>query len=278
MRTPLSAHALVVMSLAFSACLIGACSAEQPNPRGTGQAVQAPRCNPGDVHMCACPGSAGSTQTLGMQICNAMGTYDVCTGCPAIAAQPMAGATAGMTPGITGGAAGVAGASGVTGGGGAAAAGASGSISMEDSGTPDVIVDASEPTPAGAVEPGTSCGVGLVSLCELGTEKCCTRSLETDTCIAASEACSCGLANCTVMEAHCDGPEDCADGEFCCGTLSQSGAGYDDFTCAAQCDVNGQQRAACHQQEPECPSGLTCANSQLLTNVQVCIDPATIQQ
>jgi hypothetical protein len=102
--------------------------------------------------------------------------------------------------------------------------------------------------------------------------------LETDTCIGADEQCSCGLGNCETMEAFCDGPEDCGDGEVCCGTLSQSGSGYDTFVCAASCQSSGNQRVACHEQDPKCTGGDICANSQLLTNVQVCIDPATIQQ
>ena len=126
--------------------------------------------------------------------------------------------------------------------------------------------------------PGTSCGVGLPSLCAQGSEKCCTRSLEADTCIATDAECTCALQGCTVMEAFCDGPEDCADGEVCCGTLAQSGAGYDSFVCATQCMSTGNQRVACHADETECPAGDICANSQLLTNVQVCIDPATIEQ
>jgi hypothetical protein len=79
------------------------------------------------------------------------------------------------------------------------------------------------------------------------------------------------------MEAFCDGPEDCADGEVCCGTLV-GGSRYDRFVCAASCDYAGTQRIACHQDAPACPGNNECANSQLLTNVQVCIDPATIRQ
>ena len=30
--------------------------------------------------------------------------------------------------------------------------------------------------------------------------------------------------------------------------------------------------------ETPCPNGMVCANSQLLTNVQVCIDPSSIDQ
>jgi hypothetical protein len=98
----------------------------------------------------------------------------------------------------------------------------------------------------------------------------------TDTCIGVSEACDCPLAGCSVMTAVCDGPEDCPEGQQCCGTLS--GSSYSAFACAASCDYRGTQRIACHQGEETCPAGNVCANSQLLTNLQVCIDPATIEQ
>jgi hypothetical protein len=159
----------------------------------------------------------------------------------------------------------------------AGASGAAGTAGAADGGMQNGL-DGSEPMPAGDVAPGVSCGVGLVTQCAQDTEKCCVRSLETDTCIPSGETCSCGLANCDTMEAHCDGPEDCGSGEVCCGTLSQSGAGYDSFECATSCQSTGNQRIACHEQDPKCTGGDICANSQLLTNVQVCIDPASIQQ
>ena len=51
-----------------------------------------------------------------------------------------------------------------------------------------------------------------------------------------------------------------------------------EFTCATACDHSGSQRIACHIGEDTCPAQTICANSQLLANVQVCIDPATIEQ
>lgn len=90
--------------------------------------------------------------------------------------------------------------------------------------------------------------------------------------------CSCDVQGCTTMATNCDGPEDCENGQICCGTLAQNQQGYSQFTCAAQCSGTGQQRIACHEGETMCPTGLICANSQLLTNVQICIDPATIEQ
>jgi hypothetical protein len=232
----------------------------------------------GEVRVCACLG-----QGSGMQTCNATGDgFSACMGCPATNAG--AGGAAGAA-GASGGAGGVGGAAGASGGAGgvsgtAGASGGAGGTSGGDGGMSGGMsgIDAGGPNPAGSVEPGTSCGVGLVVQCALDTEKCCTRSLETDTCIAVADSCTCSLQNCETMEAHCDGPEDCGSGEVCCGTLSQSGAGYDEFICAAQCDATGQQRIACHEQEDTCPDSLICANSQLLTNVQVCIDPRTIEQ
>ena len=214
---------------------------------------------------------------MGTQTCSAMGNdYGPCMGCPAHNVSPMGGAGGSGGTGTRGAAGAMAGMmAGTSGGAGAGGTGAAGGA--PDGGMQNEL-DGSEPLPAGDVAPGVSCGVGLVTQCAQDTEKCCVRSLETDTCIPSGETCSCGLANCDTMEALCDGPEDCGSGEVCCGTLSQSGAGYDRFECAATCQSTGNQRIACHEQDSKCTGGDICANSQLLTNVQVCIDPATIQQ
>lgn len=131
---------------------------------------------------------------------------------------------------------------------------------------------------------GTRCGVGLPVPCALGTEKCCVRSLATDSCMDASAPCTCAASGCTTLEMSCDGPEDCDQGQVCCGTLQDSSSPeysleanrYTEFSCQASCDYAGSQRIACHSVDPECPVGTLCANSQLLSNVQICIDPATI--
>lgn len=123
---------------------------------------------------------------------------------------------------------------------------------------------------------GTSCGVGLPTVCELGASKCCVRSLETDTCIDSDANCGCATPGCTTLVAHCDGPEDCDAGEVCCGDLA--GFDYRRFSCQRSCAFDSTQRIACHQAEPQCPEGTVCSNSQILTNLQVCIDPATIEQ
>jgi hypothetical protein len=127
-------------------------------------------------------------------------------------------------------------------------------------------------------EPGSVCGVGLPVLCQPQTQKCCTRSLSVDTCIADSEPCACDLPDCQVVEVHCDGPEDCAEGEVCCGMLEIEDGGaahYTAFSCAAQCTK--QQNLACHEHGQLCPAGLLCADSQLIPNVQICVDPASLE-
>jgi len=127
--------------------------------------------------------------------------------------------------------------------------------------------------------PGSVCGVGLPVLCEPQHQKCCARSLSVDTCIEEDEQCTCPFAECDVVEVHCDGPEDCAEGEVCCGTLEFEDGGaahYSEFSCAAKCTE--QQNLACHEHGQICPSGLLCADSQLIPNVQICIDPVSLQQ
>jgi hypothetical protein len=242
------------------AALIGACAADGGESSGRRTQAAALTCVPAMTRACPC---AGTDVAMGMQTCDPTGTsYGPCAGCPPQAGssmQDVAGAPA--QPGA--------------GAGGVPAATDGGVLAGDAAAMPD----ASEPTlDQGGAVPGTSCGVGLPSLCAGDAEKCCARSLEADTCIAADAACECALAGCTVMEAYCDGPEDCAQGEVCCGTLANNSSGYVSFACATQCASTGNQRIACHVGASQCPTGDICANSQLLTNVQVCIDPATIEQ
>jgi hypothetical protein len=251
------------ITLAITALAVACSSADDGDDDAQGQPQNnALTCIAGELHPCACLGQA----TIGMQSCNITGNgYGVCTGCPA----PSAAGSGGMSGAVNTG--------GTIADAGKPETGGTGGI--VDAGKHDAAVheDSSVSLPGGA-EPGVSCGVGLPALCELTTEKCCVRSLQTDSCIAADASCDCAVDGCMTMEAHCDGPEDCASGEVCCGTLAQSGDGYEDFVCAATCAATGNQRQACHDGETECPQGLECANSQLLTNVQICIDPASIEQ
>ena len=250
------------------------------------QAVEGPTCMPNVARPCPC--LAGG---MGMQLCSAAGDgFGPCTGCPPrVPEGPAAGTDPLLPPDNPSTQAPMAMLTGMMGtmmpdlG---SPDGSTGSLELDggameddslnpgvggpDAGLDDAAID--DPPP----EVGTSCGVGLPITCELGSQKCCVRSLMTDSCIDATASCDCSLSNCSTLEAHCDGPEDCDDGQVCCGTLQ--GNTYVEFTCEANCDYRGGQRIACHQVEPDCPNGTVCANSQLLTNLQVCIDPSTIEQ
>lgn len=241
-----------------------ACGSQSGPTVSNEQVAQALSCTPNEPRACACP-EGGS----GVQACADSGSaYGPCQDCvqpTAPSAAPAAPATLELLPDtatrtnqqeldVEGSFAGDAGAS---------------------SPTKAPAVDTSAPVPS---EPrvGASCGVGLPLTCQPEAEKCCVRSLATDTCIAIDEPCGCDVRGCTTLEVRCDGPEDCDDGQVCCGTLM--GFGYAEFSCRAGCAFGGTQRIACHEVDPECPSGTVCSNSQILTNVQVCIDPSTIEQ
>jgi hypothetical protein len=254
---------LSVITLAVSAAACSSSGDDKGADDMVGAQQSSLTCAAGEMRACPCLG-----QGMGMQSCTPSGGYGPCMNCPA--APPSMAATGGTSAPPT--------------------------MVVKDAGKPPVMVQdaGAKPKDAGSsdaaaedggmvslpagAEPGVSCGVGLPTLCALDGEKCCVRSLQTDTCIADDAKCTCDLDGCTVMEARCDGPEDCTNGQVCCGTLLQSGSGYQDFTCAAQCQSSGNQRIACHEDDAPCPSGMVCANSQLLTNVQVCVDPASLQQ
>ena len=246
------------------------------------------RCEPEEVIECPCPGGG-----RGRQRCDDSGmNYGVCRGCSAVVpsvassetvsnAGPASGSEPTGDPGLASSAAAVMG-EGVAGAiNPMASIEVAGIEADADDGMADVLqTEALGLAPAGA-SPGVSCGVGLPLLCASSEEKCCIRSLRTDTCIDINEACECDLPECTTTTAACDGPEDCVNGQKCCGTTRAGGlpgAGtYENFSCSADC--SGRTRwEACHEGEGTCPSGLICANSQLLTNLQICISADSIQQ
>lgn len=270
-------HALLGAALSLCLAVLAACAGDEGTrsqvmnpPPGTSTAALS--CAANMPRACPCVG-----QGMGTQLCNPTGNgYGACTGCPPplMSTAGSAGSVATPVAGSSGSSAGSAGSAGTAGGAGTMPPVAG--TGMADSGMPDA--GGGEPTPSIGAVRGVSCGVGLPTLCEIGKQKCCVRSLDTDTCIEASAMCECDVQGCATMTTNCDGPEDCEMGQVCCGTLAQNQQGYQQFVCAAQCQSNGQQRVACHKDETMCPSGLICANSQLLTNVQICVDPATIEQ
>ena len=128
-------------------------------------------------------------------------------------------------------------------------------------------------------ERGIACGVAFPVLCAAEVETCCVRSLSVDTCIPSANACACDTPDCVAAAVRCDGPEDCGAGQACCGTPALDGddaRGYRSFVCAPRCAADELQ--ACHAGQSPCPLGLVCTNSQFLTNMQVCVDPASLSQ
>lgn len=271
--TPCSCLFVVLL---VAALLVAACGSDD-DVGAVVTGTQALGCSPGTQQVCACLGGA-----TGMQRCNVAGTaYGACEGCPAPVAPPApVNPAEPATP--TGGV--------------AAPPAMPAPVPPPPPSAPEPTMMPTTPPTAGAPGAGTppqaggedplpvfeedlegpSCGVGLPKPCRLGSEICCVRSLAVDTCIPAGQSCTCDLPDCDVIDVACDGPEDCDAGQVCCGTLF--GASYRSFACAANCDYRTTQRIACHQENDECPAGNVCSNSQLLTNIQVCIDPATIEQ
>lgn len=272
-------------AVAVFAFLCAACGSEVSDEV---KLVTAPAaCPPGQQRACACLGGTA----LGIQACLPSGEgFGPCEGCPSLdsgtaqtGGEPVA---SGGEPMVGGGllsdTGGLPASGGTTASGGenaAATGGTSATGGGEQSGgvmteTGGSLLDIAPAEGA----PGVACGVALPVLCASDAEKCCLRSLRTDSCIAASESCTCDLAGCTTTEAYCDGPEDCPDSQVCCGTAGATG--YVAFRCKDTCSDPRVERVACHigAADDMCPSGLICANSQLVSTIQICIDPATIQQ
>ncbi|MBN1655711.1 MAG: hypothetical protein JXA30_18240 [Deltaproteobacteria bacterium] len=280
-----------VVSCTFALMFTLSCSPEKS--RNDDYPALPTACQPDTQRQCPCVGSQG----VGTQICNQTGDgYGPCFGCPEQTESPSqfidasakdtgifdnimidAASGNGLTPFINDSGDGNSPVD-------AARPLADTGTAQADTGTSQADTGALGPEfgDINIVAPGVSCGVGLPRLCELGAEKCCVRSLDTDTCIPLNDTCDCKYEDCYVMQAYCDGPEDCATNEVCCGTIST--ASYSDIRytlieCTAQCNTTaGTQYEVCHIGETECGPGRICANSQLLTNIQVCIDPASIEQ
>jgi hypothetical protein len=108
-----------------------------------------------------------------------------------------------------------------------------------------------------------TCGLTNPDLCASGTEKCCIIDPGFDYCSAASTDCACEGFGCNALEAFCDGPEDCPEGQVCCGLFT--GTRYTRFECQSSCVAQDGQFEICHEGATQCSqAGTTCSRSQVL--------------
>lgn len=271
MRIERLSFSIVVMWMSWSCASADSGALAEEGGSGRGSTP----CSAGQQRACPCAGGGFGTQS-----CDAKGSgFGVCNACPPATTLGVAGmpgpltsagngarAGAGAGAGAAGGSAGRAGGgAGQGGSGGAGAAGArvAGAGGVSSDGKPDPL----------SAERGATCGVGLPKQCNPDTEKCCKRSLATDSCIPKAQACACDEDNCSVISVACDGPEDCASGQVCCA--AGSSRTLTEFSCASSC--SSASRQACHA-KTDCSSSLTCAISQQLPSISVCTDPRTLEQ
>jgi hypothetical protein len=112
-----------------------------------------------------------------------------------------------------------------------------------NNGGPDMSMPDLQPPPDLALN-GVGCGT---TTCAVGQDCCVTVNSGTgttsSTCIAAGGSCQGGAV------LACDGPEDCAASQFCCGTIAFQGGGPDagapmfnggNSSCTGTCDFNYQ--------------------------------------
>lgn len=131
--------------------------------------------------------------------------------------------------------------------------------SIEEAGVPD----SSPPIGGGPSSGDITCGILAPDRCDVAAgERCCILVPGIDHCIGPDESCECTGPDCLATVAECDGPEDCDDGQVCCGTFS--GEGYSRIKCQASCDED-DQRELCHPNGPACSTqGAICERSPSL--------------
>lgn len=162
----------------------------------------------------------------------------------------------------TGGAAGVGGAAGQ--GSATAAVGAGGAGVTTTTGTGATTATGATTgtgtgatTGAGGSPPGATVVCGAMS-CALPGDYCCENYNEPAECLAAGATCVYGVP------LHCDGPEDCDQGEVCCADVLKLGQ-MESFTlvqCATTC--SGMDHRVVCGASGVCPQGDTCTTSDVL--------------
>jgi hypothetical protein len=67
------------------------------------------------------------------------------------------------------------------------------------------------------------------------------------------------------LSVSCDGPEDCAKGEACCGRWDPNNSRYESIACSSSC-IGANFAMICHLENSndDCPEGYHCAGEDLL--------------
>ena len=190
---------------------------------------------------CACL-SSGSVAACVAQCLDGGGATGGVSGTSGIGGSGAGGSTGGI------GGSGAADASaGGTGGSGTADASAGGTGGSAGSGTAGA--SGSDGSVAVPFEPGVVHCVATND-CSLLTKHCCVSTQGTATCEGLTVACG-GLS----ADIRCDGPEDCDQGEVCCGELTLG-----QYVTLAECRSTcaSPDVIACGGEQTACPSGDSC--------------------
>lgn len=110
--------------------------------------------------------------------------------------------------------------------------------------------EAGRPLGGGPPSGDIACGILNPDRCDTTAgERCCILAPGIDHCIGPDESCECTGPDCLATIAECDGPEDCDDGQVCCGSFD--GSGYSRISCRSSCDGENE-RELCHPEGPAC--------------------------
>jgi len=109
---------------------------------------------------------------------------------------------------------------------------------------------------------GSGGGVGIpcgLVVCTAGAQYCCADPPQQVECKLSGQGC-------TGSRVRCDGPEDCGQGQLCCGTLNGAQTQYNEVMCDNNCGSN--ERVFCHSTS-QCATG-TCQVDSLLPSYSTC--------
>lgn len=178
------------------------------------------------------------------------------------------GGSAGTSGASSGGGAGLAGNSGVAGQ-DASVTGGSAGAGGEDAGKPDASGG------NGGTNPVGTGACGEMTCAFVADDFCCQPNNAKPYCAneVVGNDCTCE-GFCNTVDIHCDGPEDCDNGEICCADTGLTGGQYNVVECRQTCEqpfpVGGPQWEVCHLGGAPCKKGSCAADSGLPAGYGTC--------